>query len=253
MRTPLRPLARILYARQMGENPDRIERDNLAARNEALREKTQGRAAARLGLMAVAFGCAYLTIGLRMGHLAASVPVEPVASAPGAEIVAQRADIVDRNGRILATNMTTSALYAHPRDMVDPKETARQLAAIFPELDAATLERHFTDGRSFRVGRKVLSPEQMQQVHDIGDPGLLFGPREMRLYPNGHAGRPCAGRLPALAPKAWTFGRGDRHGRHRKGAGFAAARPGAGRHAAGAVAGPVVQATVEEVLKPAWR
>ena len=33
--------------------------------------------------------------------------------------------------------------------------------------------------------RKVLSPEQMQQVHEIGDPGLLFGPREMRLYPNG--------------------------------------------------------------------
>ena len=25
----------------------------------------------------------------------------------------------------------------------------------------------------------------MQQVHDIGSPGLLFGPREMRLYPNG--------------------------------------------------------------------
>ena len=25
----------------------------------------------------------------------------------------------------------------------------------------------------------------MQAVHDIGDPGLLFGPREMRLYPNG--------------------------------------------------------------------
>ncbi len=26
----------------------------------------------------------------------------------------------------------------------------------------------------------------MQAVHDIGEPGLLFGPREMRLYPNGH-------------------------------------------------------------------
>jgi cell division protein FtsI (penicillin-binding protein 3) len=25
----------------------------------------------------------------------------------------------------------------------------------------------------------------MQAVHDIGSPGLLFGPREMRLYPNG--------------------------------------------------------------------
>ena len=25
----------------------------------------------------------------------------------------------------------------------------------------------------------------MQAVYDIGDPGLRFGPREMRLYPNG--------------------------------------------------------------------
>jgi cell division protein FtsI (penicillin-binding protein 3) len=62
---------------------------------------------------------------------------------------------------------------------------ALELAAIFPELDAKTLLRRFTDGRSFMWVRKVLSPEQMQRVHEIGDPGLLFGPREMRLYPNG--------------------------------------------------------------------
>lgn len=185
MRTPLRPLARILKAREDGQNPDLIEKENLRARHEAIREKTQGRASARLGLLALVFGCAYLTIGVRMGHLAASEPTEPVASAPGAEIVAQRADIVDRNGRVLATNMTTSALYAHPQNMVDPKDTAAKLAAIFPDLDQATLERRFTDGRKFLWVKKVLSPEQMQKVHEIGDPGLLFGPREMRLYPNG--------------------------------------------------------------------
>ena len=185
MRTPLRPLARILRARDTGENPDLIERENLARRHEAISDRQHARAAARLGLLALAFGAFYLTIGIRMGHLAASEPMEPVASAPGAEIVAQRADITDRNGRILATNMTTHALYAHPADMVDPKGTASQLAEIFPELDAAQLERRFTDGRKFVWIRKVLSPEQVQKVHEIGDPGLLFGPREMRLYPNG--------------------------------------------------------------------
>ncbi|WP_225027869.1 peptidoglycan D,D-transpeptidase FtsI family protein [Xinfangfangia pollutisoli] len=185
MRAPLRPLASILRARERGEDPNLIEAENLRLRHEALHEKTQRRAARRLGLMALAFSCAYLTIGVRMGHLAASEPVEPVASAAGAEIMAQRADITDRNGRILATNMTTHALYAHPRDMVDPKGTAKKLQEIFPELDAAALERRFTDGRAFVWVRKVLSPEQMQKVHEIGDPGLLFGPREMRLYPNG--------------------------------------------------------------------
>ena len=185
MRTPLRPLARILRARASGENPDLIERENIAKRQEDMQARTHSRAAFRLGLMSVCFGAFFMTIGIRMGHLAATEPSEPVASAPGAEIVAQRADITDRNGRLLATNMTTHALYAHPKDMVDPKVTARKLAVIFPELDADKLERQFTDGRSFLWIRKVLSPEQVQQVHDIGDPGLLFGPREMRLYPNG--------------------------------------------------------------------
>jgi cell division protein FtsI (penicillin-binding protein 3) len=81
--------------------------------------------------------------------------------------------------------MTTYALYAQPRDMVDPAGVAAKLAAIFPEMDAKALEKRFTDGRRFVWVRKVLSPEQMQLVHEIGDPGLLFGPREMRLYPNG--------------------------------------------------------------------
>jgi cell division protein FtsI (penicillin-binding protein 3) len=185
MRTPLRPLARILQARQQGENPDSIERENLRLRHEATRDRSRARAEFRLLILGVAFLAAFTTIGARMGLLAATEPVEPRASAPGAEIIAQRADITDRNGRILATNLTTHALYAHPKVMVDPKGVAGKLAAIFPDLEATALERRFTDGRSFVWIRKVLSPEQMQKVHEIGDPGLLFGPREMRLYPNG--------------------------------------------------------------------
>ncbi|MFM7333764.1 MAG: peptidoglycan D,D-transpeptidase FtsI family protein [Tabrizicola sp.] len=185
MRTPLRPLARILQARQDGLNPDSIEKENLRIRHEALREKARGRAQFRLVILCASFVVAFAAIGARMGLMAATEPMEPRASAPGAEIIAQRADITDRNGRVLATNMTTHALYAHPKVMVDPKGSAEKLAAIFPELDAKALARRFTDGRSFVWVRKVLSPEQMQQVHEIGDPGLLFGPREMRLYPNG--------------------------------------------------------------------
>lgn len=185
IRTPLRPLARILSARAKGENPDTIERENLRVRHEEIRDKARSRAETRLLLLGFAFFVAFSTIGARMGLLAATEPEEPRASAPGAEIIAQRADITDRNGRVLATNMLTHALYAHPKDMVEPNRVAQELAAIFPEMKAEDLERRFTDGRSFMWLRRTLSPEQMQMVHDIGDPGLLFGPREMRLYPNG--------------------------------------------------------------------
>ncbi len=184
-RTPLRPLARILSARAKGENPDTIERENLRLRHEEMHEKSKSRAEGRLLFMGMAFFVAFTVIGGRMGLLAASEPMEPRAAAPGAEILAQRADITDRNGRILATNLLTHALYAQPKDMVDPARVAHQLVEVFPDLDEADLKRRFTDGRSFLWIKKTLSPEQMQKVHEIGDPGLLFGPREMRLYPNG--------------------------------------------------------------------
>lgn len=185
IRTPLRPLARILSARQKGENPDSIERENLRLRHEAIRDKSRMRAEGRLLILGLGFLAAFSTIGARMGLLAATEPMEPRAAATGAAITAQRADITDRNGRILATNMQTYALYAQPKDMVDPARVSKELAAIFPEIEPVALERRLTDGRSFLWIRKVMSPEQMQKVHEIGDPGLLFGPREMRLYPNG--------------------------------------------------------------------
>jgi len=185
IRTPLRPLARILHARAQGENPDAIEAENRRARHEVMRDRSRARAEGRILLLGLGFIVAYAAIGAQMMKIAATEPEEPRSASSGAEILAGRADITDRNGRILATNMLTHALYAQPKDLVDPARTAQMLAEIFPDLKAEDLQRRFTDGRSFLWIKKVISPEQMQQVHEIGDPGLLFGPREMRLYPNG--------------------------------------------------------------------
>ncbi|TNF22434.1 MAG: penicillin-binding protein 2 [Rhodobacteraceae bacterium] len=185
IRTPLRPLARILDARQKGENPDAIERENIRLRHEDMRDKLRVRAEQRLLLLGIMYFCAFLVIGARMGGLAASEPEEPRGATDGASIVAQRADIVDRKGRILATNMETHSLYAHPHQMIEPLRAAEELGEIFPDLDVADLKKRFTSDRKFMWIRKKLSPEQKQAVHDIGEPGLLFGPREMRLYPNG--------------------------------------------------------------------
>ncbi|MFT6450906.1 MAG: cell division protein FtsI (penicillin-binding protein 3) [Halocynthiibacter sp.] len=185
IRTPLRPLARILEARRNGENPDAIERENIRLRHEEMRDKSRLRAEGRLLVMGVFFFCAFAVIGARMGLLSASEPQEPRAAASGAAILAGRADITDRNGRILATNLITHSLYAQPPIMIDQERAARELVKIFPDLDEGKLIKQFTGARKFVWVRKKISPEQVQQVHDIGDPGLMFGPREMRLYPNG--------------------------------------------------------------------
>ena len=184
-RTPLRPLARILGARQAGENPDWIERENIRKRHEVMREKSRAMAESRLLVLGLLFIAGFALIGARMTLLAVSNPVEPRTTATTTSIIAQRADIIDRQGRVLATNFDTHSLYAHPKDMVDPAGSVAALMEIFPDLDADRLLKDLTGDRKFLWIKRKISPEQKQAVHDIGDPGLLFGPREMRLYPNG--------------------------------------------------------------------
>ncbi|MGR3343867.1 MAG: penicillin-binding protein 2, partial [Paracoccaceae bacterium] len=119
IRTPLRPLARILLARQQGENPDVIERENLRLRHEEMRDASRQRAEGRLLVLGAFFLFAFIAVGVRMGVLAATEPTEPRMIASSSSIIAQRADIVDRNGRILATNLVTNSLYAQPPNMID--------------------------------------------------------------------------------------------------------------------------------------
>jgi cell division protein FtsI (penicillin-binding protein 3) len=185
IRTPLRPLARVLKARESGENPATIEAENKRRRHDEMHDRAKNRAEGRLLVLGAVFFLAFSAIGLQMGAMASSEAEEPRAIASGNPIIGQRADIVDRNGRILATNFDTYALYAQPQQLVDPEGAAARLAEIFPELDAERLVKDLTGSRKFVWIRRQISPEQMQAVHDIGEPGLLFGPREMRLYPNG--------------------------------------------------------------------
>jgi cell division protein FtsI (penicillin-binding protein 3) len=185
IRKPLRPLARIFFARSAGENPDLIEyanrRERIEMQHERILRKTQRRLIMMGGIFIISFG----VIGMRMTALAVSAPSEPKARATAAQILASRADIIDRNNRVLATNIETHSLYAHPQHVVNPVTAARQLAEIFPDIDAVKMEARLKGARKFLWLKSAISPEEKQAVHDIGDPGLLFGPREMRLYPNG--------------------------------------------------------------------
>ena len=185
IRKPLRPLAKIFSARSSGENPDMIELANLRERAQIqhglVLRKTQRRLIMIGGIFIISFG----VIGLRMTALAMTEPAEPKARSITNDISVNRADIVDRNNRILATNIETHSLYAHPKQLANPSATALRLSEIFPGIDALELEAKFSGKQDFLWLRGTISPEEKQAVHDIGDPGLLFGPREMRLYPNG--------------------------------------------------------------------
>lgn len=189
IRKPLRPLARIISARERGEDPD-VMMGQSRRIDQMRRQKTLERVRARnrLILLGLAFTFAFGAVGTKMGMMAMPARDVVEARANVVEIRSARADIVDRNGAVLATNIATSALYAHPRQMIDKSGTARALTEIFPDLNAAELEIQFNSPRKFLWLKRRISPEQQQRVHEIGEPGLLFGPRHTRIYPNGRLG-----------------------------------------------------------------
>ena len=234
IRRPLRPLARILRARAEGKDPDLVEAEERAARLAARHRTERAKAETRLLLLGVVFILGFSTVAGRMALVSAGVPVEPQGGLPGDPIHTRRADIVDRNGVVLATNIVTASLYAQPVEMIDPQTASVELAKIFPDLDAQELYAKLIDGRKFIWIERTISPEQRQRVHDLGEPGLLFGPRETRLYPERRAGGARARRR-QLRARGRACRRGDRHRRGGAGVRRAPARSRRGRAAAAAL------------------
>ena len=96
-----------------------------------------------------------------------------------------RADIVDRNGELLAVNLQTASLYAVPKDIKNPADVAAKLAEVLPGLSQADLEQKLSSRRSFIWIKRKLTPRQKWLVNAIGEPALQFQDEEDRLYPHG--------------------------------------------------------------------
>ncbi|MDP2698633.1 penicillin-binding protein 2 [Thalassospira sp.] len=101
------------------------------------------------------------------------------------ELKTERADIVDRNGMLLATDLPTSSLYADARVIKDPVGSSDLLRTVLSELDRDTLIRQLSSGKPFVWVRRNLTPEQQYEVNALGIPGLNFQREERRVYPQG--------------------------------------------------------------------
>ncbi len=95
----------------------------------------------------------------------------------------QRADLTDRNGELLATTLETYSLYAEPRRVWNPRETAGHLVKLRPHLSRAKLREKLEADRSFVWLERGLTPRERQAVFDLGLPGLAFRKEPKRVYP----------------------------------------------------------------------
>ncbi len=142
----------------------------------------------RLLVAAVSFALAFSLVGWRLVDLGLMTDRhEPsIARSLGSEgLETGRADIVDRNGIVLATTLPTASLYANPRHVRDPEAAAERLAAVLPEVSPAQLGARLASDRSFVWLQRNLTPRQQYAVNRLGIPGLYFQREHRRFYPHG--------------------------------------------------------------------
>ncbi|MEQ8354881.1 MAG: penicillin-binding protein 2 [Kiloniellaceae bacterium] len=142
----------------------------------------------RLLVAAMSFTLAFALIGWRLvdlGLMAEQHEPSLARSLSSDALETGRADIVDRNGTVLATTMPTASLYANPQHLRDPEGAAEQLAAVLPDLSAAQLRAKLTSDRSFVWLQRNLTPRQQYEVNRLGIPGFYFQREQRRFYPQG--------------------------------------------------------------------
>ncbi len=110
---------------------------------------------------------------------------ETLAHTKGLNGLNFRADILDRNGELLATSLRTFSLYANAHVVLDAKEAADKLTQVLPELNyAETLARLHSDKRFVWLARH-LTPQKQAEIIRLGLPGIYFQKDERRVYPHG--------------------------------------------------------------------
>jgi hypothetical protein len=164
------------------------------ARNGSAQDRYKGDAQEvarqRLVVASAIFALAFVAVGLRMGYVSmlrdGAEPTQRVAARGGA-IQAERGDIVDRNGIVLATSVPVMSAFANPRLVLDPQEAARKIATALPEFKLAELREKLDADKTFVWIKRGLSPREHDLVNRLGIPGLDFQAEERRIYPQGTA------------------------------------------------------------------
>ena len=94
----------------------------------------------------------------------------------------QRADLTDRNGALLATNITHYGLYIDPSEVWDKDAAFRQIRRALPRISATRLQRVLAGDRRL-IAQPGLTPAERQAIHALALGGLSFEPEDRRVYP----------------------------------------------------------------------
>lgn len=145
-------------------------------------------ARARLAILGIFCLLLFAVVVIRVGDL--SILQKP--SEPETDQVAftaleshERADIVDRNGVLLATTLQVPSLYVDPSMVSNKTDLAEKLAGILKTENAEDLTRKFSKKGRFVWVKRGLTPKEHYAVNALGHPALGFRTETRRFYPQG--------------------------------------------------------------------
>jgi cell division protein FtsI (penicillin-binding protein 3) len=148
--------------------------------------KALDRCHSRLFTVGLLFAALFVVVALRL----AEVTLWPAATAlpralrpPAA--AAPRADIVDRNGKLLAATLDSPSLYADPAQVFDAAEAGQKLLTALPALNRAEVFAKLGSKKRFVWLKRHLTPREEYAVNQLGIPGLQFEHEARRVYPFG--------------------------------------------------------------------
>jgi cell division protein FtsI (penicillin-binding protein 3) len=137
----------------------------------------------RIFFVLALFATAFLTLMLGATKTAVFAEERHRAGYAGA-MAGKRADLVDRQGRLLAADLTHYGVYLNPNEVWDPEEIRQTLRIVLPRLSKARIDRALrADRREYLLGG--LTPEEKLRIDSLGLPGISFEAEERRIYPLG--------------------------------------------------------------------
>ena len=139
----------------------------------------------RFRLACLAFALAFLLIGGRLVTLGFTGMGQGAGGLYDISSTVHRPDILDRHGRLLATDIKGATLYADPAKVVDIDELAEQVTSVLSDVDAKALRAKLRAGGRFVRIKRELTPKQQEEIHELGLPGLAFIEEYRRVYPMG--------------------------------------------------------------------
>ena len=175
----------------MSDSYDRLSAGNLpsrlaeSVRLEGVRKQAVETGRNRLVIVAAVFACAFVVLAGRLVHLSSIGEAGGTGLAVSGEIGIARAEIVDRNGVLLASDLTTASLYANPHRVLDAAEASDEISRVLPGIDRGELFSKLSTSKRFVWVKRHLTPRQQYAVNALGLPGFAFLEEQKRVYPQG--------------------------------------------------------------------